>query len=49
MSLFHAFFFYFNNWVFWSVGIPIWEYNLLNDKGLTKLLYFICIKSMADI
>lgn len=27
----------------------MWEDTLLNDKGLTKLLYFICIKSMVDI
>lgn len=34
--------------MFCSVGIPIWEHTLLNDKGLTKLPCFICIKSKVN-
>lgn len=49
MSLFYAIFKkYFSNWMFCSVGIPIWEHTLLNDKGLTKLPCFICIKSKVN-
>lgn len=49
MSLFYAnLFLYFSDWMFCSVGIPIWEHTLLNDKGLTKLPCFICIKSKVN-
>lgn len=38
----------FNDWIFWSGDVPMGEPILLNDKGLTKLPYFSCIKSIAD-